>query len=165
MKRYFLFAVMLFFSGCALFEPKYFERPKVLPNIKTKKEKAVDKIKWKSEEYKEEYKGYITSKNYDPVLKMWRYKFETTDGKELEFFYNLKLGYDNDLIKISLKTVRNRPFLDSVDLIFENVRKQEFVKEYDSKEKLYKKRKLKKRTLNRLNRKLGVPKEEKIDIY
>ncbi|GEM_PF-4218251 len=164
MKRYFfILPLLMLFQGCELLEPIYFETPKVSQNIPTVK--TVDKIKWKRKEEKLEYEGYIIDKSYDQNLKMWKYLFKSSDGGEIKFFYNLKLGYDGDLIKVSLKKEGNILVLDDVNLIIENLDRNRFVESYDSSEKIYKKKNLKKRTLDRLNRKLGVPKVERINIY
>ncbi len=163
MKRYFfILPLLMLFQGCELLEPIYFETPKVSQNIPVKK---IDKIKWKSQEEKLEYEGYIIDKNYNQNLKMWKYLFKSSDGEEIEFFYNLKLGYDGDLIKVSLKKEGNILVLDDVNLIIENSNRNRFVESYDSSEKIYRKKNLKKRTLNRLNKKLGIPKVERIHIY
>jgi len=172
MKKYFLPFFVLFLAGCSFFEPTYFMTPKKISQFAsdTKKKKSIDNIKWiipskeASLEKKNEYKGFIIYKRYDPSLKLWEYTFEPVNkGENVEFYYDKKLGYDGDLIKISLERKNGVKFLKDVVLIVENYQESRYIRTISSDE-IRKKRKLKKRTLDRVNWKIGLPKEEKIDI-
>ncbi len=167
MQRYFLLLIILFFiSGCKIFEPSYFTSP-AISEISTKKTKEVDKIKWKNEEESKNllYRGFIVSKEYDPHTNLWKYHFESLNKENFfEFFYDKKLGYDNDLVEITLKKEFNKNILDKIILLKENYDKKSYIETFTAKSSLNSKKKLKKRTINRINRSLGVPSEVKIDI-
>ncbi len=172
MKKYFFlsFIFLLLFTGCSFFEPTYFiGQKRISQNIGSEKKK-IDNIKWMKPSdrdavgYKNSYKGFITYKKYDMVSKLWKYVFEPIEkGENIEFYYDKKLGYDGDLIEIFLENRNGINFLKDVVLIVENYQQSRYIKTLSSDE-LSRKKRLKKRTIDRVNWEIGLPKEEKIDI-
>lgn len=172
MKKYFYpFFLSVLFSGCSMFEPTYFISNKKISQIdkKVSAKKEIDRIKWivpKEESKKSDnfYKGFVIYRKYDSSLKLWKYAFESVkNGENVEFYYDKKLGYDGDLVKIFLEKRDGINFLKDIVLISENYQQNRYIRSLSS-EELSKNKRLKKRTINRINWKLGIPQEEKIDI-
>jgi len=67
------------------------------------------------------------------------------------------------LVEIFLEKRDGINFLKDIVLISENYQQNRYIRSLSS-EELSKNKRLKKRTINRINWKLGIPQEEKIDI-